>query len=282
VLRDDAGHLIGAVEVFQDLTKFKKMEQEIARLNTLAALGEMAATVAHEVRNPLAGIGGFAGLLERDLEDSDPKKEFVKKIIKGVTSLNDTVETLLNYTRFEEVNRTEVNYESFIKSTIEQFHIDNEAKLGNIIIDYAPAEPETREPVNVCLDRMLFRQILFNILCNSVEACHGEGVITIKMQKLPRQSALSKYADRLMLSINETVVETAVSDNGCGIEQEHIDRLFAPFFTTKSEGNGLGLAVAWKIMKAHGGEIIVENNKDTKGATFYLLMPVPISGGCME
>ncbi len=282
VLRDDAGEVIGAVEVFQDMTKFKKMEQEIARLNTLAALGEMAATVAHEVRNPLAGIGGFAGLLERDLDDSDPRKDLVKKIIRGVTSLNETVETLLNYTRFEEVNRTEADYESFLKTTMEQFKNDNQSKLATVTIEYAPGEPQAREPVTVCIDRMLLRQVLFNILCNSVEACRGEGNITVSMQKLPRQAALSRYADRLMLAINETVVETAITDNGCGIAQEHLDRLFAPFFTTKVEGNGLGLAVAWKIMKAHGGEIYVENNKDVKGATFYLLMPVPINGGCME
>ncbi|UCG61949.1 MAG: PAS domain-containing protein [Candidatus Zixiibacteriota bacterium] len=282
VLRDDAGGVVGAVEVFQDLTKFRKMEREIARLNTLAALGEMAATVAHEVRNPLAGIGGFAGLLERDLEDGDSRKELVRKIIRGVSSLNETVETLLNYTRFEEVNRVEVDYEDFLKTTIEQFMTDNQPKLDDIIIEYVAVGSQVREAVSVCLDKMLFRQILFNILCNSVEACRGEGIITVSMQKLPRQTALSRYSDRLMLAINETVVETAVTDDGCGIEQEHIDRLFAPFFTTKSEGNGLGLAVAWKIMKAHGGEIFVENNKDSKGATFYLLMPVPINGGCME
>lgn len=282
VLRDDRNRLIGAVEVFQDLTKFKKMEQEIARLNTLAALGEMAATVAHEVRNPLAGIGGFAALLERDLDDSDPKKQLVEKIIRGVSSLNETVETLLNYTRFEEVNKAEVNYEGFIRGTVEQFQSDNEHRLRNISMNYVPVGRGAEETVTLCLDKMLFRQIFFNILCNCVEACQENGMVEVTMQRLSRQAALARYADRIMLGIDETVVETAISDNGCGIDEEHLDRIFAPFFTTKRDGNGLGLAVAWKVIKAHGGEMYAENNRNGKGATFYLLMPVPISGSCME
>ncbi len=91
---------VGAVEVFQDLTRLKKIEQELSRLSTLAALGEMAATIAHEVRNPLAGIGGFASLLKRDLNIDDPKQKLVDKIIAGVESLNRTVTTLLNYYPF--------------------------------------------------------------------------------------------------------------------------------------------------------------------------------------
>ncbi|UCC45224.1 MAG: PAS domain-containing protein, partial [Candidatus Zixiibacteriota bacterium] len=134
VLRDNDGRLVGAVEVFQDLTKFKKMEQEIARLNTLAALGEMAATVAHEVRNPLSGIGGFAALLERDLTDEDPRKELAQKIIRGVNSLNDTVETLLNYTRFEEINKVEVDFEAFVRATVDQFREDQESLLNGMKI----------------------------------------------------------------------------------------------------------------------------------------------------
>jgi len=282
VLRDNDGRLVGAVEVFQDLTKFRKMEHEIARLNTLAALGEMAATVAHEVRNPLAGIGGFAALLERDLEESDPRRALVEKIIRGVNSLNETVETLLSYTRFEEINRTEVDYDSFIRNTLQQFKDDNAPRLTSMKIDYVPAVRPGTKDVLLCVDKMLLRQVFFNVLTNAVDACGGEGAIEVSMQILPRQTALSRWGDRIMLSINETIVETTFTDNGCGIEEEYLERIFAPFFTTKGEGNGLGLAVTWKLVKAHGGEIIVENNKNGKGATFYLLMPIPLNGGCVE
>ncbi|UCD63436.1 MAG: PAS domain-containing protein [Candidatus Zixiibacteriota bacterium] len=282
VLRDSDGRPTGAVEVFQDLTKFKKMEQEIARLNTLAALGEMAATVAHEVRNPLSGIGGFAALLLRDLDDNDPRRELVEKITRGVDSLNETVETLLSYSRFEEVNKTEVDLEEYVKGTVEQFRLDHESRLENMTIDYRPTARPGAESTRVCVDKMLFRQVIVNILSNAVEACDGWGEIEMRSRQLPRQTAVAKYNDRMLLGIRETVVEVTISDNGCGFEAGQLDRIFSPFFSTKQGGNGLGLAIAWKIMKAHGGEIIAEDNKDQKGATFRLLMPVPVGGGCPE
>lgn len=281
ILRDDEGRSIGAVEVFQDLTKIKKMEQEIARLNTLAALGEMAATIAHEVRNPLSGIVGFASLLEKELDLSDPKRKLASKIISGVNSLNETVTTLLNYTRLEEVNRTEVIYDDFLKATIKQFRREFAQKTDRTqILLHSPSSlPEG--PIRLLLDRLLMRQVLFNILLNSVDAFSGEGKIEIRTCRLPRQKAVTLYAERILLGLDETIVETSISDNGPGIDPEHIDQVFAPFFTKKKEGSGLGLAVAWKIMKAHGGDIIAENGPEG-GAVFRLLMPAKIDGVVRE
>jgi PAS domain S-box-containing protein len=281
ILRDDEGRSIGAVEVFQDLTKIKKMEQEIARLNTLAALGEMAATIAHEVRNPLSGIVGFASLLEKELDPSDPKRKLAGKIISGVNSLNETVTTLLNYTRLEEVNRTEVIYDDFLKATIEQFRRDfpQKTERTQILLHSPSASPEG--PIRLLVDRLLMRQALFNILLNSADAFSGEGKIEIRTCRLPRQRAVAQYAERILLGPDETIVETSVSDNGPGIDPEHIDHVLAPFFTTKKEGSGLGLAVAWKIMKAHGGDIIAENGPEG-GAVFRLLLPAKIDGVVRE
>ena len=134
LIKDKNGCSIGATEVFQDLTKIKKMENEIARLNTLAALGEMAATIAHEVRNPIAGIGGFAALLDRDLSENDPNKNLIGKIIKGVNNLNLTVDTLLNYTRFEEINKVETCCVTFLHNAVEQFKADQHDKLQSVVI----------------------------------------------------------------------------------------------------------------------------------------------------
>jgi len=270
VIKDSEGLPIGAVEVFQDLTKIKKMESEIARLNTLAALGEMAATVAHEVRNPLSGIGGFASLLDRDLKDDDPKKQLVQKIIKGVASLNDTVETLLNYSRFEEVNREEIDYIQFIGETISQFKNDNNSRLDKINFEFL--NNSQSGDLKLSIDKMLFRQIFFNIYTNAVDAQNCSGNIKIEITKLPRMSATAKYSDRVLLGLDETVIETKISDSGPGISSEHIEKIFSPFYSTKAGGNGLGLAVAWKIIKAHGGEITVDNSTDG-GAVFTMAVP---------
>jgi len=284
ILRDREGRPNGAVEVFHDLTKMKKMEQEIARLNTLAAMGEMAATIAHEVRNPLAAIGGFATLLKRDTDEDDPRQKMISKISRGVDSLNNTVTSLLNYTRYEEMSKETVEYGSFIRQTVEQFKFDNpDFAKNNKFIVHTPLNYSSGR-IKVVLDPMLYRQMLYNIFTNAIEACNGAGEIRVTYRKLPRQTAAKQYADRVVLGLDETILETVVSDNGPGISEDVRQLIFTPFFTTKSEGNGLGLAMSWKVIKAHSGEIIADS-KAEKGARFLLLLPCKIDSKqreCME
>ncbi len=273
IIRDDTGKPDGAVEVFHDLTKTKKMEAEIARLNTLAALGEMAATVAHQVRNPLAAIGGFASLLKRDIASDDPRYKTVGKIIRGVENLNRTVTTLLNYTRSDEIRRENVIYDDFLHVTVEQYQHSNENCTADVMILLHPPDRK----VQLMIDPQLYRQLLYNILTNAIEAFGGKGEINISYRKLSRQEATRRYGEKLLLRLDETVVETVISDNGPGISAKAMESMFAPFFTTKEGGIGLGLAVALKIIKAHGGEIVAENIPEG-GAQFILLQPVTING----
>ena len=275
IIKDKNGTPIGATEVFQDLTKIKKMENEIARLNTLAALGEMAATIAHEVRNPIAGIGGFAALLDRDIKASDPNKPLIGKIIKGVNNLNLTVDTLLNYTRFEEIHTEDTNYFDFLKQSIDQFKNDHHENLANITIENKYISTDL-DQLEICIDPMLFRQVIFNIMKNGIEEINYNGKITIQTEKLSRQKAVERYADKVMFGLQETIVEIKIADSGSGISKHNIDKIFSPFFTTKSDGNGLGLAVAWKIVKTHGGDMFVENNTLDSGAVFTILMTTAI------
>ncbi|MFH1374459.1 MAG: ATP-binding protein [bacterium] len=281
VLSDDLGRSIGAVEVFQDLTKIKKLEQEVARLNTLAALGEMAATIAHEVRNPLSGIVGFASLLEKELAPTDPRKKLAGRIIEGVNNLNETVTTLLNYTRLEEVNRTQVVYDEFLRATLEQFRREFSDRIKDTTIRLYGNPEAVPIGFNLQLDRLLIRQVLFNVLLNAVDAGGEGGVIEVRYRCLSRETAASHYSDQILLGLDETVVETTITDNGPGISPEHLDRIFAPFFTMSKEGNGLGLAVAWKIMKAHGGDITADNGP-AGGAVIHLLLPARIDHAIRE
>jgi len=275
ILCDDEGKPNGAVEVFHDLTKVKKMEAEIARLNTLAALGEMAATIAHQVRNPLAGIGGFAALLKRDMESDDPRQKTVDKIVRGVENLNSTVSALLGYTRTEEVRRDEVDYGDFLKTVIRQYRHENAEMVPGMFIRLMIPDSPPAVSVGLMIDRQLCRQLFCNLLTNAVEACRGKGNITISYRKLPRQAAARWYGEKVLLGLEETLVETVVADSGSGIKPEALESVFSPFFTTKQDGNGLGLAVAWKIIKAHGGDIIAENIPGG-GARFTLLFPAKV------
>ncbi|PWB68634.1 hypothetical protein C3F09_11205 [candidate division GN15 bacterium] len=274
LIRDDHGEPVGAVEVFHDLSRIKKMEQELVRLTTLAALGEMAATIAHEVRNPLSGIGGFASLLKRDMAEDDPRQRLVDKITRGVESLNKTVTTLLNYTRFDEVNKEDVDFGEFLNRIAEQYGHDHADIVDGSTIEIAAAGPRPR-PVRVRVDPMLLRQLFYNLYTNAIEAASRAVIIQVTYAQLPRQTAVQKYGDRVLLGVDETVIETVVSDNGPGITPEHLERVFSPFFTTKQDGNGLGLAVSWKVAKAHGGDILAANTADG-GAKFTLLIPAKI------
>jgi two-component system sensor histidine kinase AtoS len=275
IMADEQGRPVGAVEVFHDLTRIKKMEQEITRLNTLAALGEMAAAVAHQVRNPLSGILGYGSLLKRDLEENDPRQKLVHRICEGVETLNKTVTTLLDYTRYEEIRRREMAFDEFLSETIRQFRREHDHLMHNMEIIVPDTERMARPGDLISLDPVLFRQVLFNLFCNASEACGGNGEIRITYRKLPRQTALAQYADRLLLGLDETVFEITVTDSGPGVSNEALGSLFAPFFTTRQGGNGLGLAMAWKIMKAHGGDIALDRAHEG-GARFVILIPVRI------
>ena len=273
VLRSVSGAASGAVEVFQDLTKTKRLEHELARLNTLAALGEMAATVAHEVRNPLNGIAGFAALLERDLDESDPRRETVRKIIRGVETLNHTVSTLLDYARFKEINRSATPFREFLRATVDKFVGDNRDRVRGVEIEMPPIGAAGQAPVTLMLDPVLMRQVFINVLDNAVEAMRGRGRIRLASRCLPRREAATRHSEKVLLDADETLVETTITDNGPGIPRENLERVFAPFFSTRPGGNGLGLAVAWKIVKAHGGEMQAECGSDG-GAVFRILLPV--------
>ncbi len=281
ILRNNDGKALGAVEVFQDLTHIKKMEQELARLNTLAMLGEMAATVAHEVRNPLAGIAGFAALLQKDLEKTDPRYRLVENIIRGVDTLNETVTTLLNYSRSEELNKTNIDLDKFITSIINQFKNECSDMVAKTGITYNAISKHHDKSVNISVDPVLFRQVLFNLFANAINSFKGNGKLIISSKIIAREDIKKYLADRVLFGSDETVLEISVADNGPGIPEENIEKIFTPFFTTRSNGNGLGLAVAWKILKAHGGDIIAENNME-RGATFRMFIPVKLDAISME
>jgi PAS domain S-box-containing protein len=260
LLYNHDGAVAGAVEIIHDLTRTKKLEEEITRVRTLAALGEMAATVAHEVRNPLGGIGGFAALLKREMADDDPRLKHVERIIAGVDTLNQTVSALLDYTRRDELNIREIDLDSLIEDSVAYFQNDHFSQENGVSIAVEHGE----QCVNLRCDPQLIRQVLLNLLRNSREAMPDGGRITIRCGKISRMPAPDS---------GENFASIEVSDTGKGIPKNIRDRIFRPFFTTKRKGNGLGLASAWKVMQAHGGNIEIKESENT-GSTFILTLPL--------
>jgi PAS domain S-box-containing protein len=263
LLQDSEGNLLGAVEVFFDLSKIKKLEEEIARVRTLAALGEMAATVAHEVKNPLGGISGFADLLYRDIEEGDPRKKYVKKVIEGVDILNRIVMNLLDYTRSIKLDMRPTDFVKFLDEVVGFFEMDILREKKNIKIELFYPDKKC----DCMLDAEKFKQVVLNLLYNASQALPDGGLIQLSAG-LESKDMENKILD----STTGQMVSLKIKDNGIGMSAEVKDKLFTPFFTTKEKGTGLGLSTVKKIVQAHKGAIEVDS-KLGKGTTVTIFIP---------
>ncbi|HEU4436669.1 MAG TPA: ATP-binding protein, partial [candidate division Zixibacteria bacterium] len=243
LLYDREGSLSGALEVMTDLSAYKTLETELEQSKTMAALGEMAALVAHEVRNPLAGISGFAGLLKRELKDPN-LVTMVEKILQGAADLERLVSSLLSYT-----NRLELNQEPLpLKELVELTTRDLQGNLERNL---------EQKDLIVRGDGQYLKMALRNLVENAFQACGNGGNVKIT----------------LTAGLQGKTARLSVSDNGPGISPEIQKKIFTPFYTTREEGTGLGLAIVKKIVEAHRGRVWVESLPQN-GATFYIELPL--------
>ncbi len=279
LVTDHEGDIIGVVESFRDISEVKRLEQEVSRMDTLAALGQMAATVAHEIRNPLGGIAGFANLLERDLEPDDNRRRLVKKIIEGVEQINLIISSVLSYNSKLNLNPREIDLTGSMDELLILLKQDlgesNGSKIG-----FTVSQPS--EPVTVEVDVRHLNLALFNIFWNAIDAIEGEGNIDIRI--IPGQSQMSpsctlssellgkmRKSSRILKSRRPCSM-ILVTDSGAGMDEDTLKNLFVPFFTTKEKGIGLGLASARKIIDAHHGEIWIESTLNL-GTAVGIILP---------
>lgn len=260
-LTDAQGDLQGVLATIEDLSRLQELSEQASRVSTLTALGEMSATIAHEIRNPLGGIGGFAGLLERDMDVDDPNRRLVKKIINGVASLNKMVTSLLNYTRPVQINLRPIDATEITEDCLGFFEIDAGARMDEIELhrDF----PDT--PLICKADPEQIQQIILNLLHNAVQAMPDTGQLTVSLSETDTQTDPRTH-------LNRPCVALTVSDTGMGLSEDVKTKLFMPFFTTKEDGNGLGLATAKKVIDAHNGDIVVKSDLN-EGATFTIYIP---------
>jgi PAS domain S-box-containing protein len=250
LMKDQSGTVIGAVEVIHDLTKIRALEDQVSRVKALAALGEIAATVAHEVRNPLGGIAGFASLLKRDLPEDHAGQRLADKIIKGVENLNDSVTSLLTYAREISLSPRDVELSSFLAEIVTYFRADINHSCGKYRIETRLSPKDLRWR----LDPEQFRHAVVNLLHNAIQAMPEGGGIELA-------------------ATGGEMLRVDVTDEGEGIGEEFMERIFTPFFTTKQGGTGLGLATVKKIVEAHRGKIEVESMAG-RGTKFRLFFPM--------
>lgn len=251
----------GVLMVLRDLTEIKSLQEELKRTERLKVLGQMSATVAHEIRNPLGGIEGFASLLERDLRGDDDKHRLVVNILDGSRSLNHIVTSLLDFTKPLQLDFKKLNPESVIDATLLFLGCRQDEQGIYYEKDDAVFRLEKRCAENVTKiagDEGKLRQVFMNIVINSFQALEKSGKVMIE---ITQESCDNFMGDAIVFRIK---------DNGSGIDENVLPNLFNPFFTTKEKGTGLGLAIVQKIVEAHNGfiEVKIEN-----GTVFELYFP---------
>jgi two-component system sensor histidine kinase PilS (NtrC family) len=245
-LLDEHQQFLGHIVNFQDVTELREMERVLRRNERLAALGTLAASVAHEVRNPLAAISGCAELLEPDVNDED--KRLIQVIRSESSRLADIVSELLDYTRPRKLERAKIEFGAALSELADSFRADPSHAEVELIVSVP------KDPVPVELDIAQITQVLWNLVRNGTEAMAGEGRLELGLQAMDEH-----------IRIN-------VRDYGRGIEAEDLERIFEPFFSTKSGGTGIGLALVHRIVEEHGGSIEVQSTPG-EGTRFMIELP---------
>jgi PAS domain S-box-containing protein len=246
LLRDDADEMVGIVLIFADLTERKKMEEQIRRADRLATLGQLAAGIAHEIRNPLAGISGAAQILRDDILENYPNREILDEIIERINTLNTAISNFLRFARPAPLQLSPTDINEVVQSVL--FLISKQAQTQGVNI---VVECENSLPI-VMADSEQLQQMVLNMALNALQAIgERDGRVLFKTYKVDASKQ----------------VVIRISDTGVGIPAEELDQIFDPYFTTKVEGTGLGLSIAQRIIEEHGGSISVESEVD-EGTTF--------------
>ncbi|CCQ90556.1 putative Sensor histidine kinase FleS [Nitrospina gracilis 3/211] len=254
---DAQGARIGTMLLVEDITELKRLEEEAERNDRLRAMGEMAAGIAHEIRNPLASIELFASLLKKDLGDDEEKRAPADHIINGVRNMDRTISSLLLFAKSPEPSRSQCDLNTLFENLLadpSQLQVPDNV---NVVCDFGAGT------MTANADEHLLKQVFLNFLRNAVQAMPVGGTLTIQTERgaAPAGETFHRH-----------FIRTTIADTGVGIAQSDQKHIFNPFFSTKEKGTGLGLAIAHNIIKAHHGTIDVDSQPG-RGTTFTINLP---------
>ena len=255
-IRDDSGRITAFVMVVRDITDVTAHERELARVAQLARMGALAAGLAHEIKNPLAGIQGAIDILTQRRHPQDPEREILGAVRRAVSRIDATVQTLLDRTQPLAFNFQPASLTSVVLRAI-NLACASITPDRQITIELCP-EPE---PIVMVMDALQIEDAVLNLLLNSVAAITEAGSISVRLFAEPATDKTSGHA----------VIE--ISDTGRGIPAENLAQIFSPLFTTSPNGTGLGLPAARRIARAHNGQIEVSSTPG-EGSTFSLRLPL--------
>lgn len=249
-LKDENEQEMGSVLLLRDLREIRDLQERVRRSERLASLGRLAAGVAHEIRNPLSSIRGFAQFFQNRFKGQEKEQEYAAVMVREVDRLNRVITELLDFARPKEPHRESHNLQEILEQTLKV--LEPELAGRNIGVEKKLDASLPR----ILADRDQLSQAFLNLMLNALESMEGEGKLRISLE--------SEGASALTISI---------ADTGKGIPPEDLERVFEPFFSTKRKGTGLGLAIVHQIVENHKGEIRVES-REGEGTTFRITLPI--------
>jgi two-component system sensor histidine kinase PilS (NtrC family) len=246
-LKEPDGKPIGNLLIFQDLTAFKNMEEHVKRVEKLAAIGEMAAGIAHEIKNPLASMSGSIQLLAKGVNNTPVSRKLMDIVLRETDRLNALANDFLLFARPSSDKIEPVELSSAIGDTLELFRKNGICQNRiTVVQDLTPGVWTEMDPKHT-------RQVLWNLLLNAAQAIDGRGTIEVSLTAV------------------ENMVKVTVKDGGCGMSEETISKIFDPFFTTKAHGTGLGLSIVYRLLESYNGRLDVESRLG-RGSAFTLYL----------
>ncbi|MBW2452145.1 MAG: PAS domain-containing protein [Deltaproteobacteria bacterium] len=255
------GNQDGAVLIIRDLSRVKELEETLRRVDRLSMLGTLAAGLAHEIKNPLGGIKGAAQLLEMELSNEPSLSDYTQVMIREAERINGIIEELMDLASPRPVEFTDVNLARILGDIV---LLQKEASRGKnikFILDLDPSIPPIQG------DENLLTRLFLNLVKNARESIQRDGEVRLKT-KISSEYHLTSPGSR-----PSPMVLVKISDNGCGIPAEEVERVFTPYFTTKAKGTGLGLAISQKVVEDHRGFLKIVSTEH-EGTEITISLPL--------
>jgi two-component system sensor histidine kinase PilS (NtrC family) len=262
ILRDPGGDDMGLILIFQDLTEFRLMQEQVRRMDRLAVAGELAAGIAHEIKNPLASLSGSIQMLRDEVEFGPMQQRLMDITMREAERLNALVNEFLLFSRPEKTVDQSVEVNQVIMDTLEM--LKNSPELSRPI----RIEKNLTDNLWVHIDAQRLQQVIWNLVLNAVQEMTNSGRLTI---------ATAVRTNRSGGEVEQKVAEISIADTGPGILLENQGKVFDPFFTTKDQGTGLGLTIVHRIVEDYGGKIFLESD-GRSGTIFTLHFPLSEEG----
>jgi nitrogen-specific signal transduction histidine kinase len=255
----------GYILSLKDITVRKEMEDEQNRIENINSMGLMTTGIAHEIRNPLAGVKAIAQTLLDELDEQDSHREHLSRIIRLVNRLDDLLKSLYAFARPAKPKRDFTSIEKILRNVTNSLQKKIKDKNIQMIETFHSNLPD------IFVDNEQINIVLSNILTNSIEAIESDGEIKISAQAMENGNPLSNEHFKSLIQ-GKSYVKIHIHDNGCGISQSNLKNIFNPFFTTKMLSAGLGLSVAYQTVKQNGGLIYLESEVH-KGTDCFIILP---------